>query len=133
MFTIEQIKNAHSKVKSGADFPRYVQDLIQLGVRSYDTYVRDGHSLYRGAHGFEAVSDPKYAELGVSERSDKEQFKTYLKTHQQGGTDYPTFCRHSAETGVEKWTVDMGAFTCTYYDRAGNVMLEEEIPAANAQ
>ena len=32
MFTIEQIKNAHAKVKSGADFPTYVQNLIKLGV-----------------------------------------------------------------------------------------------------
>lgn len=27
MFTITQIENAHSKVKSGADFPKYIQDL----------------------------------------------------------------------------------------------------------
>lgn len=33
MFTIEQIKEAHSKVKSGADFPNYIQDLIILGVK----------------------------------------------------------------------------------------------------
>ncbi len=27
MFTVEQIKTAHSKVKSGADFPAYIQDI----------------------------------------------------------------------------------------------------------
>ena len=32
MFTIQQIKDAHSKVKSGADFPKYMQDIIALGV-----------------------------------------------------------------------------------------------------
>ena len=32
MFTIQQIKDAHSKVKSGADFPQYMQDIIALGV-----------------------------------------------------------------------------------------------------
>ena len=45
MFTIDQIKEAHSKVKSGADFPQYVQDLIKLGVIHYTTYVRDGHTV----------------------------------------------------------------------------------------
>ena len=30
MFTIKQIKDAHSKVKSGADFPKYMQDIIVL-------------------------------------------------------------------------------------------------------
>ncbi len=33
MFTIEQIKEAHAKVKSGADFPNYIHDLIILGVK----------------------------------------------------------------------------------------------------
>jgi hypothetical protein len=27
MFTLEQIKQAHSQVKSGADFPRYIQTI----------------------------------------------------------------------------------------------------------
>jgi hypothetical protein len=39
MFAIEQIKAAHSKVKSGADFLNYVQDLIKLGITSYETLV----------------------------------------------------------------------------------------------
>ena len=38
MFTIAQIKEAHSRVKSGADFPTYIQDLIELGVKGYDTF-----------------------------------------------------------------------------------------------
>jgi hypothetical protein len=32
MFTLEQIKQAHDKVQTGADFSNY-QDLINLGVR----------------------------------------------------------------------------------------------------
>jgi hypothetical protein len=32
MFAVEQIKTAHSKVKSGADFPAYIQDIKKLGV-----------------------------------------------------------------------------------------------------
>jgi uncharacterized protein YbcV (DUF1398 family) len=132
MFTIQQIKDTHSKVKSGADFPQYVQDMIGLGVKSYDLYVHDGHAVYRGANGYEIQSDAKYAPLPVNDNSNAQQFTQYLKSHQQGGTDYPTFCQHSAETGVEKWTTDMEAYTCTYYDKAGNVMLEEEIPRINS-
>lgn len=44
MFTEAQIKHAHSKVQSGADFPAYIQEIISLGVISYDVYVADGHS-----------------------------------------------------------------------------------------
>ena len=52
MFTLERIKAAHSKVKSGADFPAYVQELIVLGVINYETYVADGHTDYFGKNGF---------------------------------------------------------------------------------
>ena len=32
MFTIEQIETAHSKMKSGAEFPSYINDIKQLGA-----------------------------------------------------------------------------------------------------
>jgi uncharacterized protein YbcV (DUF1398 family) len=129
MFQLTQIKDAHAKVKSGADFPTYIQDLIQLGVISYDTFVTDGHTLYTGTDNFNVQSEPKYTQLLIAQTCNAEKFKQYLQMHQQGQTDYPTFCNHAAETGVEKWTVDMAAMTCTYYDRSNNKMLEEKIPA----
>ena len=128
MFELKDIKEAHSKVKSGADFPRYVQDLIKLGVTKYDTFVRDGHTLFFGNNDYKIQSESKYSVLEVANNSDQENFINYLKIHQQGQTDYPTFCKHSAETGVEKWTVDMNKMTCTYYNKAGQKMLEEKIP-----
>jgi len=48
--------------------------------------------------------------------------------HQQGKTDYATFCQDAADAGVEKWTVDMREMTCTYYDKAGNNLVTETIP-----
>ena len=129
MFTIDEIKQAHSKVKSGADFPNYVKDIIALGVKKYDAFVVDGHSTYFGDDNYEVSSDAKYAALTVADKSDAEKFKHYLKIHQQGETDYATFCNHSAETGVEKWTVDTIEMTCTYYDKAGNNMFTEIIPS----
>ena len=128
MFTIEQIKEAHSKVKSGANFPSYIQDLIELGVESYHTYVIDGHAEYFGKNGYQIRSEYKYPVLKVSEKSDSKSFINRLKIHQQGQTDYMTFCNDSAKSGVEKWIVDTQKMTCTYYDKAGNNMLEEKIP-----
>jgi uncharacterized protein YbcV (DUF1398 family) len=46
MFTLEQIKKAHDKVQTGADFPIYIQELIDLGVEGYDTLINDGHVAY---------------------------------------------------------------------------------------
>lgn len=130
MFQLEEIKQAHSKVKSGGDFPKYIQDLIKLGVTKYDTFVDDGHTLFIGKNNYHLKSPPKYSTIRVENISNAEKFKNYLKMHQQGQTDYQTFCNHSAETGVEKWTVDMNLMTCTYYDKSSNQMLEEKIPTS---
>ena len=127
-FTIQQIRDAQSKVKTGADFPAFVQELINLGVRIYDTFVSDGHTIYEGLDGSRMDSGPKYDSLKVSFQRGSKQFRNYLQMHQQGKTDFGTFCKHAAETGVEKWKVDMLQMTCTYYNQAGEKMLEEQIP-----
>lgn len=128
MFTIEAIKASHAKVKSGADFPRYVQDLITLGVKTYDTYVTDGHTDYYGDNDFKISTMPVYAKLTIALTSDPAAFKADLKAHQQGNTDYPTFCSDCARSGIEKWVMDMTKMTCSYYDTAGNEILVETVP-----
>lgn len=45
---LDQIKTAHARVKSGADFPAYVQELKSMGMSWYDLYVSDGHAVYTG-------------------------------------------------------------------------------------
>jgi hypothetical protein len=34
MFTVEQIKSVRSKVKSGADFPRYIQEIKKTWINT---------------------------------------------------------------------------------------------------
>lgn len=128
MFTAEQLKAAHSKVKSGADFPAYIQDIRKLGVTHYETFVFNGHSNYFGANNHKVVTDAKYAALVIAPNSNHEQFKADLKAHQHGKTDYPTFCAQCAALGIEKWVISMDAMTCTYYDQTGNEVLVESIP-----
>jgi uncharacterized protein YbcV (DUF1398 family) len=128
MFTIEQIEQAHSKVKSGADFPKYIQEIKQLGVTAFETWVFDSHTEYFGKNDFQTKSKPKYDVLTISETSNKKTFSAYLKMHQQGKTDYYTFCCHCAETGIKKWYVSLNDMTCTYYDKADNKILVEKIP-----
>ncbi len=128
MFTIEQIEAAHNKVKSGADFPDYIREIKQLGVRSFETWVKDSHTEYFGENGFRAKSQPKYAELTIADETDQDTFIRQLKSHQKGETDYMKFCEDCAATGIEKWIVDLNVYTCMYYDKAGNEILTEEIP-----
>jgi len=128
MFTVEQIESAHGKVKSGADFPKYIQDIKELGVLSFETWVFDSHTDYSGKNGFRTKSEPKYEDLTIADTCDKDKFGHYLKIHQKGETDYFTFCNHCAETGIEKWIVNLENMTCTYYDKAGNEILVEMVP-----
>lgn len=128
MFTLEQIKDAHAKVKSGADFPNYIKELKSFGVIKYETSVEDGDTVFFGENEFRISSNPKYDELEIADDSNPEQFKSDLKAHQRGDTDYKTFCDDCAKSGIEKWIVDVEKMTCTYYDKDGNEILVETIP-----
>ncbi|PWK26607.1 uncharacterized protein YbcV (DUF1398 family) [Arcicella aurantiaca] len=128
MFTVEQIELAHSKVKSGADFPKYIQEIILLGVKSFETWVFDSHTEYFGDNNFQTTSEPQYETLIIAENSNAELFTSKLKSHQKGETDYFTFCKDCAETGIEKWIVDLEKMTCTYFDKANQEILVEIIP-----
>ncbi len=128
MFTIDQIKAAHSKVKSGADFPQYIQDIKALGVTGYEAHVLDGHVVYHGANNFTTQAPAKYDPLPIAPTPNIPEFKAGLLAHQQGKTDYLTFINMCAECGVEKWVVSIAEMTCRYYDKEGEEVLVERVP-----
>ena len=124
MFTLSQIQMVHAKVKTGADFPAYAQELYNLGVTSYDTFVADGRSEYLWNPEV-LVSPAKYGPLSISWKVDQERFEKKLRLHQSWGSDYMTFCQDCADCGVEKWTLDLVEKTCTYFDISGKNLLVE--------
>lgn len=128
MFTVAQIKTAHSQVKSGEDFPAYIQAIKKLGITAFETWVSDSHTQYFGDADYQTASEPMYEELLIADVYQKEPFEYALKIHQQGKTDYKTFCNDCAINGVEKWFVDLSAMTCTYFDKTGSAVLVEQIP-----
>jgi uncharacterized protein YbcV (DUF1398 family) len=128
MFTVEQINAAHAKVKSGADFPAYIQEIKALGVTHYETYVVDGHIDYHGPHAHSAKVPAKYPPLAIADRPAAAQFKTALTAHQQGQTDFLTFIRDCAGFGIDRWKISMDKMTCTYFDKTGKEVLTENIP-----
>ncbi len=128
-FTIEEIKSEHQKVKSGADFPKYIQAIKNLGVSHYIAYVKDGNTEYFDFEKNSANTGSKYETLSISESSNLDEFKLKLKLHQQGGTDYPTFCKDCAENGVKGWIMELSEMTCTYFDMKDIDILEEKVPS----
>lgn len=127
MFTIAQIKEAHSKVKSGADFPNYIQDLINLGAKGYDTFVHNGDTSYYGDNNYKVNSDEKYDVIKIAPIANKERFIEFLVMHQDGQTDYLTFCKQAAQCGIAKWRIDIIEMTCTYMDATDAPILIEKI------
>jgi uncharacterized protein YbcV (DUF1398 family) len=127
MFTITQIKEAHSNVKSGEDFPAYIQDLIELGVQGYDTFVNDGRMEYYGADNFRVSETDTYESISIAPSANKERFIEFLVMHQDGQSDYITFCQHAAQCGIAKWSVNIIGMSCTYFDQLGSAILIEKI------
>lgn len=128
MFTLDQIRTAHGKVKSGADFPSYIKEIKSLGVTHYEAYVSDGHIDYHGANNYTVVVPAKYDTLLIADTPQREEFKRELIAHQEGKTNFLTFIKMCASCGIEKWTICMDKMTCIYYDKAGNELLVEPIP-----
>lgn len=127
MFTIDQIHEAFSKVKSGADFPQFVQDLKNIGVTHYDNYVSNGNTKYYGLNGFELDGSARYTEIQVNNLSSSEHLRHAISIHQNGQTDYPTFCVQAADAGVEKWTIHILEMSVTYVDKNGTKLTVEPI------
>lgn len=128
MFTLEQINEEHSKVKSGSEFPLYIKKIKKLGVTHYEAYVKDGHINYHGNDNFTVKVPAKYKELEISENLKIDKFKKALIEHQEGKSDFITFIKMCALCGIEKWIIFIDKMTCIYYDKKYNEVLVEKIP-----
>ncbi|HEY4618646.1 MAG TPA: DUF1398 family protein [Flavobacterium sp.] len=128
MFTLEQIKQAYDKVKTEADFAVYIQELIDLGIKGYDTFITDGRVVYYGDTDHEASTDIKYEQLSVAAVTNKERFIEYLVMHESGQTDYYTFCQQAAQCGIAKCRIDIIEMTCTYLNTEVDAVVIEKMP-----
>jgi len=128
MFTLEQIKAAYEKVKTGPDFATYIQELINLGVKGYDTHTKDSRVVYYGDDNQEVSTDKKHEDFPIATTVNKERFIEYLVMHQGGQSDYFTFCQQAAQCGIAKWRIDIIEMTCTYITGQGDALLIEKIP-----
>ena len=123
MFTIEQINDLHARLGSARTLPEYVLALKGLGVERYDSYLAEGHSEYFGQGGYTVVSPPVHEVLPVAETGQGETFLQHLVRHERRETAYLEMSRGLAQSGIEKWTVDTGRMTMSFYDKAGTEML----------
>lgn len=128
MYTLEQIKQAYDKVKTESDFAIYIQELINLGIKGYDSLVTDGRIVYYSDTDYEVSTDKKYDPLLIATSPNKERFIEYLVMHESGQSDYFTFCEHAAQCGIAKWRIAIIEMTCTYYTLEGDALIIEKLP-----
>ena len=128
MFTLEQIKQAYDKVKTEADFAVYIQELIDLGIKGYDTFITDGRVVYYGDTDHEASTESKYGPLAIAATANKERLIESLVLHESGQTDYYTFCQKAAQCGIAKCRIDIIEMTSTYLTSQNDPIVIEKIP-----
>jgi uncharacterized protein YbcV (DUF1398 family) len=127
-FTEQAIRAAYAKTRTGADFPRLIQDLKKLGIVSYDHMLESGSNVFHGKNGQSVSLSNMGPSVPVNAQADVELLKTHISEHQRGLTNYPTLCGLAGQVGVDKWTYDLPAMTCTYFDRSGRKLHMELIP-----
>jgi uncharacterized protein YbcV (DUF1398 family) len=127
VFTLEQIADIHDRLGAKQTLADYLRALRYIGVRTYDSYLTDGHSEYFGADGQTLIGPAFHDVFVVARTCEREQFLEYMRRVDQGGVGYEEMSKTLAEYGVEKWTFDTDALTITYRDRAGVVLLTEGV------
>ena len=127
-FTEQDIRAAYAKTRTGADFPRLIQDLKKLGIVSYDHILASGSNVFHGNEGQSVSLSNMGPSVPVSDQADLELLKKHISEHQRGLTNYPTLCGLAGQAGVAKWTSDLLAMTCTYFDKSGHNIHVELIP-----
>lgn len=130
MFTLQQIKAAHAKVKSGADFPKYIKDIKSQGLEKYIFNVIDGATTYYGENGHHLTAPPIYEPKIISPVASPGDLRHIISVHQQGKTDFPTFCEQVAAAGVKQWVINTQSMLCIYEDIYGKEIVAEPIPDA---
>jgi uncharacterized protein YbcV (DUF1398 family) len=128
-FTLEQLKAAHVKVKTGADFPKYIHEIKALGLIIYEYEVSTGATIYFGADDYTVRSEGWYSEpITIHHTGNAVAVEESIRKHQQGGSDFLTFCREVAAAGVASWQIDTPNMVCRYRDLEGNELVAEPIP-----
>jgi uncharacterized protein YbcV (DUF1398 family) len=111
MATLKQITDIHDRLGTMDTFYEYIKALSALGVERYETYVSDGRSEYYGDDD-KVTSAAQHEPFTISETSKTTPLEMY---------------NGLAESGIEKWIVDIKKMTMTYLDKQGNEILVEAI------
>jgi uncharacterized protein YbcV (DUF1398 family) len=65
--------------------------------------------------------------LRVADTGQRDRALEHLRRYERRETTYFEMSRGPAESGIQKWTLDTGRMTMTFYDKTGREMLVEQL------
>lgn len=127
---IEQVLSAMSG--QGDDYPRRVQVLKKVGVKSYIFHIKNARNVYYDHNGesVEMAYPDRLSPVEVSDTVSREGLEQVIRDHQKGKTDFATFREQAAGAGVNSWTANLENMEVIYYDINNHKIVSEPIPEA---
>ncbi|MCE5113432.1 DUF1398 domain-containing protein [Staphylococcus aureus] len=126
-FTLSEIQQAHQQY-TGVDFPKLFKEFKDMGMTYNIVNIKDGTATYVHQSEDDIVTSSVKSNHPVAPSSNQSIVQDVLTRHQQGQTDFETFCDEMAEAGIYKWHIDIQAGTCTYIDLKEQAIISELIP-----
>lgn len=120
--------NKHINNFTGVDFPKLFKAFKDMGMTYNIVNIQDGTATYVHQSEDDIVTSSVKSNHPVAQKSNKTIVQDVLTRHQQGQTDFETFCDEMAEAGIYKWHIDIQAGTCTYIDLQDQAVISELIP-----
>lgn len=99
-----------------------------MGMTYNIVNIQDGTATYVHQSEDDIVTSSVKSTIPVAQKSNQSIVQDVLTRHQQGQTDFETFCDEMAEAGIYKWHIDIQAGTCTYIDLQDQAVISELIP-----
>lgn len=126
-FKLSAIQKAHQQF-TGVDFPKLFKAFKDMGMTYNIVNIQDGTATYVHQSEDDIVTSSVKSNHPVAPSSNQSIVQDVLTRHQQGQTDFETFCDEMAQAGIYKWHIDIQAGTCTYIDLQEQAIISELIP-----
>ncbi|HHE7635993.1 TPA: DUF1398 domain-containing protein [Staphylococcus aureus] len=126
-FKLSAIQQTHQQF-TGVDFPKLFKAFKDMGMTYNIVNIQDGTATYVHQSEDDIVTSSVKSNHPVAPSSNQSIVQDVLTRHQQGQTDFETFCDEMAQAGIYKWHIDIQAGTCTYIDLQEQAIISELIP-----